>query len=272
VQNGNRMFTEPELSPDLEWMLLSGQASDDRIVAALVPEYFGAVYRLALSLLNDGEAARWAAVDVLATALANAHRFSGEDSLQAWLCGLTLNQCSRQSLPANKDKRAQDQAAWLSPARQALPYPQDVDEAKLWRALDALEQVDRLPLVLQSAQQLSGDQLARLFKTSPASLQARLARAQQRLVQRLYGMSVSSGRLREENLKDWLRAALERRWPAAGLSVQEVELLGAEIKARVALKRKSRWLSTRLQELVLVGMAILLVLVFLGAVYANGGS
>lgn len=272
LQNGNRMFAEPELSPDLEWMLLSGQASDDMIVAALVPEYYQVLYRLARALLDEHEAARRATVDVLATALANAHRFSREDSLPAWLCGLALNQCSRQSLPANKEKRAKDLANLLSPAREQLPYPQDVDEAKLWRALDSLEQVDRLPLVVQSVQQLSADQLAHLFKTTSSDLQARLSRAQQRLVQRLYGMKVPSRRLQEENLEDWLRAALERRWPATGLSGQEIELIGAEVKAQLAQKRKSSWLATRLQELVLVGTAILLVLVFLGAVYANGGG
>jgi len=47
----------PELSSDIEWMIQSGQVTNELIVETLVNQYYSSVYLLAISLLDDRSAA-----------------------------------------------------------------------------------------------------------------------------------------------------------------------------------------------------------------------
>src|SRR3990172_4109179 len=75
----------PELSPDVEWMLQSGQASREMLAEALVAEYYGPVWRLGLSLFEDSAAAGQFARETLSTALLEVHRYADQVSAQVWI-------------------------------------------------------------------------------------------------------------------------------------------------------------------------------------------
>jgi DNA-directed RNA polymerase specialized sigma24 family protein len=85
--------TPPELSPDLEWMLQSGQAKGEMLAEALVEEYYAPVFRLALAVLDEPERARQAALGAFSSALLEAHRYEGKSGVRAWLLRLALNTC-----------------------------------------------------------------------------------------------------------------------------------------------------------------------------------
>jgi DNA-directed RNA polymerase specialized sigma24 family protein len=85
--------TPPELSPDLEWMLQSGQAKKEMLAEALLDEYYAPVFRLGLAILGDREAARQAALETFSGALLEAHRYDGKSGVRTWLLRLALNTC-----------------------------------------------------------------------------------------------------------------------------------------------------------------------------------
>jgi DNA-directed RNA polymerase specialized sigma24 family protein len=87
------LSTPPELSPDLEWMLQSGQAKEEMLAEALIEEYYAPVFRLALAVLDEPERARQAALETFGSALLEAHRYDGKSGVRAWLLRLALNTC-----------------------------------------------------------------------------------------------------------------------------------------------------------------------------------
>jgi hypothetical protein len=79
---------EPDLSPDLEWLLQSGRASDEILIEALVGEHFAEVCILAVELLGDIQQAQALAARVLADGILNMHAYSADTSVRSWLLSL----------------------------------------------------------------------------------------------------------------------------------------------------------------------------------------
>lgn len=78
----------PDLSPDLEWMLQCGRASEVALVEALAREHFVGVYDLALDITGSQQRAEQVAARALAEAVLNAHRYPAELGLRNWLFSL----------------------------------------------------------------------------------------------------------------------------------------------------------------------------------------
>jgi hypothetical protein len=77
-----------ELSPDLEWMLLSDQVDDDALIEALVQRYYPRIYREGLSQLTSPELAQRAAQDTIVQAIIESKNFRGDMPLSEWLDGI----------------------------------------------------------------------------------------------------------------------------------------------------------------------------------------
>ena len=60
---------DPGLSSDLEWLLQSGQVSQEELLTALAGQYLLSIYRLALAVLDDPAAARLAARETFSRVL-----------------------------------------------------------------------------------------------------------------------------------------------------------------------------------------------------------
>jgi DNA-directed RNA polymerase specialized sigma24 family protein len=86
----------PELSPDLEWMLLGKQATAEMLARGVVQEYGAQVLRLALALLNDQAAGQRATEATFVEAIMNAHRFSAERGVRDWIIALAIQACGKQ--------------------------------------------------------------------------------------------------------------------------------------------------------------------------------
>ena len=74
-----------DLSSDLEWMVQSGQASSEMLAEALVHEYYGRLYHLALVVFDDLNQAAAATTDAIATAILNLHRYRSAAGIPLWL-------------------------------------------------------------------------------------------------------------------------------------------------------------------------------------------
>ena len=106
----------PELSPDIEWMLESGQASKEMLADALVREYLQPIYRFGLAYLEDPQLAELVALESLSTALMQTYSYQG-GSVQAWLFQIVLWVC-------RKRRHA------FTPVRFSLEKPGSVDLGK----------------------------------------------------------------------------------------------------------------------------------------------
>ena len=80
----------PELSPDLDWMLESGQASREMLALALVEKYARPVYRLALSILDDPQQAERVSLEIFSQALLNVFRYRSHDGVHTWFYRVAL--------------------------------------------------------------------------------------------------------------------------------------------------------------------------------------
>lgn len=266
------MFDEtPEYSNDLEWMLQSGQAKDDEIVAALVSEYYPRVYRLQFSICGDRPGARRLAVDTLANALLNAHHYTDSEGVQVWLERLAVEQAQRQLLAANRPTTAEG-------ARQALGAETGnglgPDSDALWQGYLLLEERSRLPLALRCLHSLSESEAAQRLKISEVAVAERIEQARSELLQRLseaYGEEIGWG---PEELESRLAASLQRSWAMQEPPGREIEESLRAVRLRVSEMKRARRKRVLLQEAILVGIAILVVLALVriaGSILARPG-
>jgi hypothetical protein len=83
---------QEDLSPDLEWMLQSGQVSEDVLVEHLSREFYGRIYSYCLDQLIYPEEARRAVRDTFIAAL-NARNYPADKTIGDWLAGIAAEAC-----------------------------------------------------------------------------------------------------------------------------------------------------------------------------------
>jgi hypothetical protein len=87
--------SDPDISPDLEWMLQNGQAGDQILIDFIIEAQYKQIYRLCLNFLDDPVSARQAACTALASAVTSAHTYPGHPSAPAWLYRIAVQTCRR---------------------------------------------------------------------------------------------------------------------------------------------------------------------------------
>ena len=87
-----------DLSPDLEWMLLSGQVDEGTLIEALAHQYYQPFYRLSLSYLTYPEEAHRAAQETLIEAVFQARTYRGETKIDDWLLNILSGICYQRKL------------------------------------------------------------------------------------------------------------------------------------------------------------------------------
>jgi RNA polymerase sigma-70 factor (ECF subfamily) len=156
-------------------------------IQALVQSHQAAVYRLALTILDDPVEAEEAAQDAFIRALNALETYRGDAQFKSWLFSITINLC-RQRLKKRKAKEL------LLGRLQSLfrlkgegpAHPEEVlirREAKtaLWKAVEALGEKHRLPLILYYQHELSVAEIAQVLELRPGTVLSRLYTARERL-------------------------------------------------------------------------------------------
>lgn len=162
-------------------------AGDEAAVEALVRQYEGGVFRLALSVLNDPIEARDTAQEAFITALKSLRSYQ-TGSFKAWLYTITLN-LSRSRLRKRKSlerlRHALTSLLRLDlQQRQALPEDiviQNEKERLIWQTLSAMDDKHRLPLVLRYYNDLSVTEIAGMLGVPEGTIHSRLHIARERL-------------------------------------------------------------------------------------------
>ena len=255
------MFDEtPDLSPDLEWMLGSRQASDQALIRALLKECYSDVFRLSTAMLIDTEAVRRTIVESFANAILKVEDFRGQEGIRVWLLRIAID-----------PSRAQNA---ILKARAALQVPrleqrqiqknghkiyQDDFQGELWQAVDVLPEQDRLPLILHSVLDLPTWQVSQILGTGLQHVEKQIENARRQIQDLLGRGNLLESVLRGESLESYMDRSLKGRWPAMDPEIGEIENLIAEIEIRIRMKRQERLRTTRLKELLLLFAAILVV-------------
>lgn len=260
----------PELAPDLEWMLESGQAAPGMLAEALVEAFDAQIYHLALILCNDPQMARALVTQALASALANMYRYQSHLGVRTWLYQIAL------SVFRTKLRRRPIYRVWDSISRrdksklEANDFPLEhsqqakielpavsqasAGDAVLWNAFDRLKQKERLPAALYYGSGWQVSEVAAVLKISEHAVQGKLYQARNTLRTALDEWFITS-----DELDGTIRESLNKRWPAPLPSKDELNLTIDEVlhlANRVGARQRTM---TRVNEVALVGFAIAVV-------------
>lgn len=249
------MFDQPpELSPDLEWMLQSGQASREMLAGELVEVYYLPLYRLGLALYGEINTARAFAQETLSQALLETHRFHGRTSIQTWLYRVALGVSRKYREDRYWKKSLFDLQRGQKPPREAAPGMGYETENPIDQIRDALGHDCLFALGLHYVLEQSTAQVAAVLKTSEGSVQSWLRKARH-----IYRSCLWSGDLDDHEADQRIKQLLQENRAMPGFSEIELEKVRAEIihQSQAADKRQRRF--TYIKELLFVGIAILMI-------------
>lgn len=152
----------------------------------LVHDYQAVLFRLALSVLEDAHEAEEATQDALLAALRSFDSYRGEASLTTWLYAITLNLC-RNRLRA-RQRRERMQAVFQTVLRQkhAPPFIEDTvlqreDNHRILKAVHALDEKHRLPVILRYYHDCSVEEIAQILDIPAGTVHSRLNKARRQL-------------------------------------------------------------------------------------------
>ena len=175
----------------LPQLLQSCQAGDARAIEQLVSTYQPAVFRLALTILDDAAEADEAAQDTFVAALRALGGYRGEAAFATWLYAIALNVCRGRLRQRRSRRRLMDLLRhWLRHEPPAAPPPEaqvagDQAQAALAAAVQALPEAQRLVVVLRYYHDLRLGEIAKLLKVSERTVHNRLHGAHRALRERM---------------------------------------------------------------------------------------
>lgn len=168
-------------------LLASCQAGDAQAIAELVETYRPALFRLALSILDDPAEADEAAQDAFVAALGALRGYRREAAFTTWLYAITVNVCRgrlRRRGARLRLRRALEALLRLSPAVTPRPEAQAIQaeaHAELWQAVRGLPEPQRLVVVLRYEHDLRLAEIAAVLGVTERTVHNRLRAAHQRL-------------------------------------------------------------------------------------------
>lgn len=207
-------YDQPDLSPDLEWMLLSRQASPAMLAEGLASEFSVPIFRLAIAVLEDEAAARDTVRATIRAAVTDAERYHGGQGVQTWIFRRAVAFLRR----ARRRKRAE---RWRSRStlerfqrHPGRPIDPPWTGAALWETLRQFSDETLFSLLLRALLGWQIQEIAPVLGISERQVQADLENAWQKL----------PAGAPADALKH-LTQALQARWPDPELPPPEREAL-----------------------------------------------
>lgn len=168
---------------DSRW-LEQCREGDALAIERLVQTYQAQVYRLALSIVDDPDEADDATQEVFVAALRALDSFRGEASLKTWLFRITVNVCRNRLGRSQRRGRLQQILQSLFTQEQAQPEKEAVQhesDSVLWRAIQALDDKHRLPVILRYYHDLPVAEIAETLGVPVGTVHSRLNHAREKL-------------------------------------------------------------------------------------------
>lgn len=139
------------------------------------------LYRYALWLCGDASVAEDALQEALIRAWRSWDALRDEGAVKSWLCTIVRRECARVFERKRLCTRDIDE---LTEAEERLIATEDTDmaEAELRRAIAALDETYRQPLILQVLMGYTVTEIASIVGIKPGAVLTRLCRARQKLI------------------------------------------------------------------------------------------
>lgn len=169
------------------------RAGDPGAIEALVSTHRPAIYRLALSILDDPAEADEATQETFLAALRALPGYRGDAAFSTWLYRIGVNVCRGRLRRGRAWQRLKDavQAAqrWVveSPPTPEAAAARRETHAAVGRAVQALGEKHRLPVILRYYHGLSVAEIAQVLEVNEGTVHSRLSIARDRLRLALQG-------------------------------------------------------------------------------------
>ena len=173
-------------------LLAKCRAGDRVAVEQLVQDYQPHLFRLALSILDDGSEngsadAQEATQDALMAALRSLDSYRGEAKLSTWLYSITVNLCrNRLRARQRRDRVRQIFQTLTRPIEDGAPQPEEViikrqADSSLFGIVQSLNEKHRLPVILRYYHDCSIAEIAYLLDIPEGTVHSRLNTARKKL-------------------------------------------------------------------------------------------
>jgi RNA polymerase sigma-70 factor (ECF subfamily) len=172
---------------DSQW-LRQCREGDPLAIERLVQAHQADVYRLALSILDDPDEADDATQEVFVAALRSLDSFRGDSSLKTWLFSITVNVCRSRLQRGRSRARLRQILQSLFRRDQSHPESEAIQreaDSELWRAVHALDEKHRIPVILRYYHDLPVVEIAEMLHIPVGTAHSRLNQARERLRARL---------------------------------------------------------------------------------------
>ena len=177
---------------DSKELLAQCRAGDRVAVDQLVQEYQPQLFRLALSILDDGSQigsadAQEVTQDALLSALRSLDSYRGEAKLSTWLYSITVNLCRNHIRTRNRRERVRNLFERLTtPIEDAPSQPEDViirkqADSSLFSIVQSLNEKHRLPIILRYYHDCSVAEIAQILDIPEGTVHSRLNTARKKM-------------------------------------------------------------------------------------------
>ena len=248
---------EHAISPDLKWMLQSGQATPDLLLESMASEYYQPVYRLAMGLLERAELAGRATRETFVRAAMHASSFRTESSVRAWMFRHAIISCKNLTPTRRSDAQKQKNPELVAGADSQQVEP----EGAIRQSIKTLPLQQKQILMLHALTGLSADEIANVLKLSESTVQDQLKAA----LERLASDSQIAGEMATAPADDILLERLRACFPAEDISANELAEVTAWAVDQVHARSLRRRVAIHARELVLVSLSIVLAIIIFWA-------
>jgi RNA polymerase sigma-70 factor (ECF subfamily) len=173
-------------------LLAQCRAGDRVAVEQLVHDYQPQLFRLALSILDDGSQngsadAQEATQDALLAALRSLDSYRGEARLSTWLYSITLNLCRNRLRARKRRERVRGIFERLTTPIEAAPSrPEDVliqkqAKSNLFDIVHSLNEKHRLPVILRYYHNFPVAEIAQILDIPEGTVHSRLNTARKKM-------------------------------------------------------------------------------------------
>jgi RNA polymerase sigma-70 factor, ECF subfamily len=187
--------------PDFEQLLETAPA-DPRLGELLVSQYYDAIFRLALSILNDPQDADDATQMAFIRAFKSLGQYKTGTNFRGWLFTIAVN-TSRDLLRRRKTRQRFNETlkSFLhmenrSPTTEEIVLHNE-RSGELWRAVSRLDDKHRLPVLLRYVHGLPVREIADILETNEGTVHSRLHHAARKLATLLGSAPEPSGEVHD---------------------------------------------------------------------------
>jgi RNA polymerase sigma-70 factor (ECF subfamily) len=155
-------------------------------IEQLVGEYYPYIRRLALSILDDLHDAEDAAQESFVAAHRSLTGFRDEADPKTWLTAIAVNVCRGRLRKRKVRHTLMATLQSLHLIRHSTPTPEqtaiqnEVDRS-IWKAVDALDEKHRIPVILRYVHELNVPDIARILHLRQGTVHSRLHYARRKL-------------------------------------------------------------------------------------------